>query len=162
MLSKEQEQLVKDTAQEMLDKMGFETTLTLTTSVPKDENSKESVVLEIESPDSKFIIGKQGATLISLQHILRLLVRNKTEDYLNFSVDVNGYRRQQDDYIRDLAQDTAQEVIINGRASTLEPMNGYERRLVHLELEKNDQVKTESIGEGEDRKVIISPANNQA
>jgi len=157
MLSKEQEQLVKDTAQEMLDKMGFETTLTLTTSVPKDENSKESVVLEIESPDSKFIIGKQGATLISLQHILRLLVRSKTEDYLNFSVDVNGYRRQQDDYIRDLAQDTAREVIINGRASTLEPMNGYERRLVHLELEKNDQVKTESIGEGEDRKVIISP-----
>jgi len=157
MLSKEQEQLIKDTAQEMLDKMGFDTKLTLTTSVSKDENSKESVILEIESPDSKFIIGKQGTALISLQHILRLVVRSKTEDYLNFSVDVNGYRRQQDDYIRELAQETAQEVIINGRASTLEPMNGYERRLVHLELEKNDQVKTESIGEGDDRKVIISP-----
>lgn len=159
MANKEKQELIKETAQEMFDKMGFETEMIVTTSVSDDNSAKENIILEIESPDSKFIIGKYGATLISIQHILKLLVRSKTDEYINFSVDVNGYRRQQDDYIRDIANDVAQEVIINGRASTLEPMNGYERRLVHLELEKNDNVKTESIGEGDDRKVIISPTN---
>ena len=150
------EELIKEVAEEILGKMGFEVTLTVATSVTK-ENNKESITLEIESPDSKFIIGKQGATLVSLQHILKMIVRAKSDDYINFSVDVNGYRQQQDNYIRETANDMASEAVINGRAITMESMNGYERRLVHLELEKNDKVKTESIGEGEDRKVIISP-----
>ena len=150
------EELIKEVAEEILGKMGFEVTLTVATSVTK-ENNKESITLEIESPDSKFIIGKQGATLVSLQHILKMIVRAKSDDYINFSVDVNGYRQQQDNYIREAANDMASEAVINGRAITMESMNGYERRLVHLELEKNDKVKTESIGEGEDRKVIISP-----
>jgi spoIIIJ-associated protein len=158
MISKEQEKLIKETAREMFDKMGFQTKLIVTTSVSEDSSDKTNVTLEIDSPDSKFIIGKHGTTLVAIQHILKLLVRSKTDEHINFSVDVNGYRRQQDDYIRNLAREVAQEVVINGRASTLEPMNGYERRLVHLELEKNDLVKTESIGEGEDRKVIISPS----
>jgi spoIIIJ-associated protein len=151
------EKLIKEVAEEVLGKMGFEASFTVVTSVT-EENSKESITLEIESPDSKFIIGKQGATLISLQHILKMLVRAKSDDYINFSVDVNGYRQQQDNYIREAANDMASEASINGRAITMEPMNGYERRLVHLELEKNTKVKTESIGEGEDRKVIISPS----
>jgi spoIIIJ-associated protein len=158
MISKEQEKLIKETAREMFDKMGFQTKLIVTTSVSEDSSDKTNVTLEIDSPDSKFIIGKHGTTLVAIQHILKLLVRSKADEHINFSVDVNGYRRQQDDYIRNLAREVAQEVVINGRASTLEPMNGYERRLVHLELEKNDLVKTESIGEGEDRKVIISPS----
>ena len=159
MSKEQQEKLIKETTQEMLDKMGFEAKVIVTTSLSED-NDRENMVVEIDSPDSKFIIGKQGATLISLQHILKLLVRSKTDDYVNFSVDVNGYKKQQENYIKDMAQDVAQEVVLNGRASTLEPMNSYDRRLVHLELEKNPKVKTESIGEGEDRKVIISPANS--
>ena len=157
MSKEQQEKLIKETTQEVLKKMGFEAKVIVTTSLSED-NERENMVVEIDSPDSKFIIGKQGATLISLQHILKLLVRSKTDDYVNFSVDVNGYKKQQENYIRDMAQDVAQEVVLNGRASTLEPMNSYDRRLVHLELEKNPKVKTESIGEGEDRKVIISPA----
>ncbi len=148
--------LIKKTAEEVLNKMGFEAKITITTSLTNNDG-KESIVLEIDSPDSKFIIGKYGITLISLQHILKLLVRAKTDDYVNFSVDVNGYRQQQDDYIKNTANGMANEAIMNGRAITMEPMNGYERRLVHLELEKNTKVKTESIGEGEDRKIIISP-----
>lgn len=151
------EKLIKEVAEEILGKMGFETSLTITTSVT-EESGKENITLEIESPDSKFIIGKQGATLVSLQHILKMIVRAKSDDYINFSVDVNGYQQQQDAYIRETANDMASEATINGRAITMEPMNGYERRLVHLELEKNNKVKTESIGEGEGRKVIISPA----
>ncbi len=157
MSKEQQEKLIKETTQEVLKKMGFEAKVIVTTSLSED-NERENMVVEIDSPDSKFIIGKQGATLISLQHILKLLVRSKIDDYVNFSVDVNGYKKQQENYIRDMAQDVAQEVVLNGRASTLEPMNSYDRRLVHLELEKNPKVKTESIGEGEDRKVIISPA----
>lgn len=152
----DKKELIKEVAEDILNKMGFETTLTITTSLT-EENGKENIILEIESPDSKFIIGKQGATLISLQHILKMLVRAKTDDYINFSVDVNGYKRQQDNHIREVANTMASEAIVNGRAITMEPMNGYERRLVHLELEKNDNVKTESTGEGENRKVMISP-----
>ncbi len=159
MSKEQQEKLIKETTQEMLDKMGFDAKVIVTTSL-SENNNKKNMIVEIDSPDSKFIIGKQGATLMALQHILKQLVRSKTDDYISFSVDVNGYKRQQEDYIRDMAQDVAREVVLNGRASTLEPMNSYERRLVHLELEKNSKVKTESIGEGEDRKIIISPANN--
>jgi len=156
-MSKEMnEKLIKETAEDILSKMGFEATCTVTTSVTEDSH-RENITLEIESPDSKFIIGKQGTTLISLQHILKMIVRAKSDDYINFSVDVNGYKQQQENYLRDTANEMANEAIINGRAVTLEPMNGYERRIIHLELEKNDKVKTESIGEGQDRKVIISP-----
>ncbi len=152
-------ELIKKITQEVLDKMGFEATVVVSTTI-SDENNKENITVEIESPESKFIIGKQGATLVSLQHILKMIVRAQSDDYVNFSVDVNGYRKQQDDYVREAANDLASEALINGRAVTMEPMNGYERRLVHLELEKNTKVKTESIGEGEDRKVIISPISD--
>jgi spoIIIJ-associated protein len=150
------EKLIKETAEDILGKMGFTTKITVTTSIT-DEDTKENIILEIESPDSKFIIGKQGSTLISLQHILKMLVRAKSDEYINFSLDVNNYKKQQESRIKEMANEMAAEALLNGRAITLEPMNGYERRLVHLELEKNKKVKTESIGEGEDRKIIISP-----
>ena len=154
-MSKENsEQLIKKTTQEVLDKMGFEAKISITNSI---DNNRETFTVEIDSPDSKFIIGKHGNTLVSLQHILKLLVRAKTDKYINFFIDINGYTKQQDDYIGNIAREMAEEALVNGRAITLEPMNAYERRLVHLELEKNEKVKTESIGEDDNRKVIISP-----
>ena len=159
MVTEEDKKLIKETTEDILKKMGFDVKIIVSDAILSD-NNQNNLTVEIESPDSKFIIGKKGATLMALQHIIKLLVRAKSEKIVNFVIDVNGYRQQHENYIKELANEIAQEVIINGRAATLEPMNGYERRLVHLELEKNSDVKTESIGEGENRKVVVSPAIN--
>ncbi len=159
MINKEEQEIIKGIVLDLINKMGFEAELSLKETFSA-ENEQGNLVVEIRSPESKFLIGKKGSTLIALQHIVKLLAKNKLGKSVSFIVDVDGYRQQHEDYIRRVANEVAQEVVLNGRAATLEPMNGYERRLVHLELEKNPEVKTESIGEGEERKVVISPAGN--
>jgi spoIIIJ-associated protein len=117
----------------------------------------ENIIFNISSRESDLLIGQYGANLRSLQHVLRAMARKKTDERLNFSVDVNDYRRGKIESIIDLTQSLARQAIADGRPVVMRPMGAYERRIVHMELAKNDQVKTESMGEGEERKVVIKP-----
>lgn len=117
----------------------------------------ENIVFNIETKESDLLIGQYGANLRSLQHILRAMARKKAEERLNFSVDVNNYRRERIDSITEIARSLARQVAAEKRPAVLRPMSAYERRIVHMELAGNEQVKTESIGEGEERKVVIKP-----
>lgn len=120
----------------------------------------ENAVFNISTKESDILIGQYGANLRALQHILRAMARKKTQDQLRFSIDVNDYRRQKLDSLAELARSLAHQAIIDKRPVILRPMSAYERRIVHMELSGNDRVKTESIGEGEERKVVIKPVGN--
>jgi len=153
----ENEEIIKETVQALMEKMGFPADIEMQKI---EEDGKEVVICNIKTQESNFLIGQYGVNLQSLQHIARLLVKKKSEDRIDFILDVNAYRQEKNNSIIKLAQEMAQQALSEGRAVVLRPMSPYERRLIHIELLKNSRVKTESIGDGEDRKVVIKPADS--
>ncbi|QQS61789.1 MAG: hypothetical protein IPN70_02630 [Candidatus Moraniibacteriota bacterium] len=122
------------------------------------------VIFNIQSSGpANILIGQSGENLRSLQYIIRLLVRKHLfhEDQFPFLIDINGYRQQKDKLIFDVIDQAAQEAKTENKAVSLRPMSAYERRLVHLRLSQNEDVVTESVGEGEKRKVIIRPVGGK-
>jgi spoIIIJ-associated protein len=153
-MEKETEKIIKETVAGLVGKMGFESEVEIKTQESENESM---IVCNIKTADSNFLIGQYGVNLQSLQHIARLLVRKITEEKINFIVDVNSYREEKNSSIEKMAEDLAEQAIREKRAVVMRAMSPYERRLVHVVLSKNDQIKTESIGEGEERKVVIKP-----
>jgi spoIIIJ-associated protein len=115
------------------------------------------VAFNIEGDDLGILIGRRGQTLAALQYILRLIVGHKTEVWVPIIVDAEGYKERRHEALKALALRMADHVKTRGSPFTLEPMPPYERRIVHLALADNPAVYTESIGEGESRKVVIRP-----
>ena len=149
------EQALKETIEEIMSKMGFETQV----EVKKIEEETETIICNIKTAESNFLIGQYGVNLQSLQHIVRLIVRKKLSGHTNFILDVNSYRQEKNESLVKMAKSVAEEALTGGRAVVLRPMSPYERRIVHMEMAKNEAIKTESIGEGEDRRVVIKPAD---
>ncbi len=116
-------------------------------------------VLDVEGDDLGILIGRRGQTLASLQYIVNLIVSKKTNRRVAFAVDVDGYRRRREEALVGLAKRTAARVRGTGRSVTLEPMPPNERRIVHLALAADPSVLTVSIGEGDARKVAITPSH---
>jgi len=115
-------------------------------------------VLDVEGDDLGLLIGRRGQTLASLQYLVNLIVSKWTNRRVAFAVDVDGYRRRREEALVGLAKRTASRVRTTGRSVTLEPMPPNERRIVHLALQDDPAVVTVSIGEGEARKVAITPS----
>lgn len=149
-------EIIKETVEELVSGMGFSSEVEIK---EQSGEAEETIVCNVKTADSSFLIGQYGVNLQSLQHIARLLVRKKTDEKTNFTVDVNSYREEKNTSLEKMAEELAGQAIREKKAVALRPMSPYERRLVHLVLSKNSRVKTESIGEGEERKVVISPAD---
>jgi spoIIIJ-associated protein len=150
-------EIIKNKVTELVSKMGFVCEVEIR---ELGEESENAIECNIKTEDSSFLIGQYGGNLQSLQHLARLLVRKSIDEKTNFIVDVNSYREEKNSSIEKMAEDFAKQVIREKRAIVLHPMSPYERRLVHMLLSKNTQVKTESIGEGKDRKVVIKPVDS--
>jgi len=110
------------------------------------------------SDDLGVLIGRRGETLGAVQYLVNTIVAKGGNKPPVFGVDIEGYRRRREQMLVDLAREIAQEVRETGDVITLEPMPAYERRIVHLALETEEGVKTESVGSGEDRQVEVMPA----
>jgi spoIIIJ-associated protein len=115
-------------------------------------------VLDVEGDDLGLLIGRRGQTLASLQYLLNLILAKQLGKRVSFGVDVDGYRRRREEALVSLAKRSASRVRNTGRSVTLEPMPPNERRIVHLTLADDPNVITVSIGEGDARKVAITPA----
>ncbi len=150
--------MLKNLIKETLEKMTFSD---FTLSVREESGSDgENIVFNIGSRESDLLIGQRGVNLRALQHILRAMARKKTAEKLRFSVDVNDYSQSKKSSLEELAKNLARQVANDKRPAVLRPMSAFERRIVHVTLSGNDQVRTESIGEGEERKVVIKPVGN--
>jgi spoIIIJ-associated protein len=146
--------IIKKTIEELITKMGFTGEVTIT-----DSGEVDSVTCDITTDvDSNFLIGQHGINLQALQHLARLIVRKHIPEKIRFTLDINKYRQQKNQTITEQARTAAREAISQGRSIFMDPMTTYERRIVHLELSKNSEVTTESVGEGEARKIVIKPA----
>ncbi len=141
----------KEILYNILNKMGIEGKI-------KDiKEGSNRIYMEIESAQSGLIIGKQGKTLESLQFLLNLIVSNKTKSDKRIILNIESYREKREKALRRLSKDIAHKVIRTGKPWTLEPMNPFERRLIHLTLQNDSRVSTKSEGEGIYRKVRVSP-----
>lgn len=101
------------------------------------------------------LIGKRGVTLDSIQYILNLIVNKKSSRYVRVSLDSSGYREKRKETLTNLAEKMAKKVIKTGRSVRLEPMNSYERKIIHTALQDFEGVLTHSEGKDPFRKVVI-------
>jgi len=119
------------------------------------------VYIELESKKhSGLVIGKKGQTLEALQFMVNLIVNHKTGTEKKIILDIEMYRAKREKALKKMSRDIALKVIKSGRPWTLEPMNPFERRLIHMALQNDDRVVTKSEGQGIYRKVTIRPAGH--
>ena len=124
-------------------------------SVTQAATNELPVTLNIEGDDLGVLIGRRGQALASLQYIVRLIVSEKLKAWVPINVDVAGYKKRRYESLQNLALRLAEQVKRSQRLITLEPMPADERRIIHLALADNPDVATQSMGEGEMRKVAI-------
>jgi len=113
--------------------------------------------VDVLGPDHGILIGRRGETLGALQFLTNLIVSKRLHRWTRVSVDVEGYRANREQVLRGLALRTAQRVAEARQPIALEPMPPAERRIIHLTLQDHPAVTTASTGEGDRRKVVISP-----
>lgn len=115
------------------------------------------LALNIEGDDLGILIGRRGQTLAALEYVAKLIVVRRLKVWLPLTIDVGGYKKHRRDSLQKLALYLAEQVKSRRRAMPLEPMPADERRIIHLTLADHPDVTTQSIGEGENRKVVILP-----
>jgi spoIIIJ-associated protein len=122
-----------------------------------DEEDESVLVLNIQGEDLGALIGRQNETLSALEFLTRLMVNQQVHMRTSFVVDVNGYRAKRAEALRKLALRMAEQAMQTNRTVSLEPMPPAERRIIHIALREHPSVTTESVGEGDRRKVTIVP-----
>ncbi len=124
--------------------------------VAKFNEEERNLDIELSGDDMGMLIGKRGATLDSLQYLVSLVVNKNTDDYVRVKVDTENYRERRKETLENLAKNIAYKVKRTKRPVSLEPMNPYERRIIHSALQNDKYVTTHSEGEDPFRRVIVS------
>lgn len=148
----------KELLSDLLERMNLRANVEIVPqSDAETDDDERTLVLNIVGDDLGVLIGRQNETLSALEFITRLMVNQQTHTRTSFTVDVNGYRAKRAESLRRLALRMAEQAEQAGRIMTLEPMTPAERRIIHLALRNHPAVSTQSVGEGDRRKVTIVP-----
>lgn len=142
---------IKESAEGVIAAMGLDGQITL------NEEDSGGILVNVASQEAGYLIGRNGDNLKALQQIIRLVVGKKIQEAPRLTVDVNNYQREALAALKESVKNLARLVIEQKAPRYLPPMNAYERRIVHLTLAETPQVKAESEGEGEARRVVIRP-----
>ena len=149
-------EVAKDILEKLLDLMGVAASVTPLAEFPA-EGAASSVTLNVEGEDLGILIGRRGQTLSCLQYLVRLIIGHQTGVWWPIIIDVEGYKQRRCHALQDLAQRIAEQVKVSEAPFALEPMPAFDRRIIHITLVKYSEVMTESTGEGQARRVVISP-----
>lgn len=122
----------------------------------------EAVILKVSGDDSGTLIGHRGEVMAALSYLCGLVANKLGGEYTRVNLDVNGYRAKRENNLETLAKRIGAKVAKTGRSHTLEPMNPYERRIIHAAIGQMEGVKSESTGEGINRRVVISSTSPNA
>lgn len=136
---------------QVFDSMNMEVSITAVYNAEEKEMN-----INMEGTDMGILIGKRGQTLDSLQYLVSLVVNKKKDDYIRVKLDTENYRERRKETLETLAKNIAYKVKRTKRAVSLEPMNPYERRIIHAALQNDKYIVTRSDGEEPFRHVIIS------
>jgi spoIIIJ-associated protein len=139
----------KATLEELLQRLGFDATV-------DEHNLDEGLLLDVKTSDSGRLIGRQGQTLADLQYLLNRILFQRDPSAPKVTVDVGGYRAQARDALVKKAQEAAEKVRRWGDVVELEPLNAFDRRIVHNAIKDDPAVETHSVEvEGTDKKAIL-------
>lgn len=152
-------EVVKKELDTLLELMGIDATYSLTT---EDVEGTTYVSACFEGENLGYLIGNHGKHLDAFQYIVQMLVRKQLEEDADFRVvlDVCNYRQERNEKLEKMAMQKADDARILGDSVDLPPMKPFDRRIVHMTLQKFDDITTESHGEGRDRYVRIVPASD--
>src|SRR3989338_7357002 len=149
-MTKKTEKIVKDTTEELLKLLGIEGGIEI-------NFGDETVDIVLDTPDSGIVIGRHGDILESLQLALSIIISKKLGKFLRVSLEVGDYKKNREEWLRNAALDAKDKAINQGGEITLPELKAWERRIVHLTLKDDEEVISESVGEGRDRVLIIRP-----
>jgi len=147
-MSKKEEKIIKETAEKLLSMLGVDADVTI-------EQAEEDVEITLTTTESGILIGFHGETLESLQIILSLCISKKIGRFLRTSVEVGDYKKNRVDYLKNLVVETKEKVLIEEKDIALPHLKSWERRIVHMLLKDDQEVASESHGEGRDRILTI-------
>jgi len=140
----------QDFLEDIFSKMGIAPEMELT-------EEDDTLSIKIKGKDIGIIIGRRGETLDSLQYLTSLVANKNDGKYKRVIIDVENYRQKREETLIKLANRLADRVVKYKKSVTLEPMNPYERRIIHSTLQNHKSVETYSVGEEPNRKVVIAP-----
>lgn len=126
-------------------------------NMPSEVRIREDDFIEVAGDGSGLLIGKRGQTIDSLQFITNRILNKNREEPIYVTIDTEGYRERHVSHLRSMAIKIGQKVKRTGQSVSLEKMNPYDRRIIHLTLKNDSRVNTKSIGEGIYKKVVILP-----
>jgi len=120
------------------------------------DKANEAYVVNVEAGDETgLLIGKKGETLMSLQTMLGILFKQKTDEWNRVVVNVGDYREKEEDYLKGLATTTAQRAKETKEPQSLYNLTPGQRRVVHMTLSEDEDIETESVGEGNERYLVV-------
>lgn len=122
-----------------------------------DRDDRRCINVDVRGNDLSVLIGRRSETLNAFQYVASLIIGKDTQQFIQLTVDVEGYRNRREKQLVQMAMRMADQVAKNGRKQTLEPMPSAERRIIHIALRDHPAVMTESAGEEPYRKVVIHP-----
>ena len=146
---------VTDKAKDFLDEVFDAMNMVVVVDVKYDEENR-NLNVDLSGDEMGVLIGKRGQTLDSLQYLLSLVVNKETEEYIRVKVDTEDYRRRRKETLENLAKNIAYKVKRTKRSVSLEPMNPYERRIIHSALQNDKYVTTHSEGDEPFRRVVVT------
>ncbi len=148
-------EIIEKTILTLLKAIGFDG------QIKVEDNDANNIIVNISADQANFLIGQAGANLDALQHISRILVNKKIKHPIHFIVDVNDYRKNRLNLLKQMAKDIAKRANLEQINITLQPMPAYERRIVHLTLAEHPDIATESVGQDKERKIVVRPIKNK-
>lgn len=145
---------IEDTAKDFLQDVFEAMNITVVINVKYDE-TENAMDIDLNGDDMGILIGKRGQTLDSLQYLVSLVVNKNVENYIRVKVDTENYRQRRKETLENLAKNISYKVKRTKRPVSLEPMNPYERRIIHSALQNDKYVTTHSEGEEPFRHVVV-------
>ncbi len=147
----------REVLEALLEHMRVRAEVVATLGQPEPESEGPVIVLDVRGDDLDPLIGRRGETLAALQYITRLILSKQFSRNVDLVVDVQGHKQRREEQLRRMARRMAEQAAQRQRVMSLEPMPANERRIIHLELRDHPDVTTESVGDGDRRKVTIVP-----
>jgi spoIIIJ-associated protein len=154
--------LVEEHVRQLIQLMGFSQVLVACRASDKEGATETESYIELNvkidaGEEGRLLIGTQGAHLFALQHLIRSLLRRQFSAGVCVVVDVNGYRARRERNLASLADSAARQAKSQGKTIVLRPMDASDRRIIHSHLSSWQEVRTESLGEEPNRRVVIKP-----
>lgn len=120
-----------------------------------------TILIDIKGQAAGMLIGYRGETLNAMQTILSTMANRNSNNKIRVILDIENYREKREKILEELAEKVSKTVLKTNKSVTLEPMSAYERKIIHSKLQENTKVETYSIGEGENRRVVIAKINSK-